>query len=377
MRVTRRGALIGATLATTTGIASWRLGVAGDGDGEPTTPPRTTRRARPLRGANTSSLATEADIRALAATGGNLVRVMCASAPLRRLDPPYEIDEASFSHLDRVIAHCRKYRLTVVVDPHAFPGMQSKWTCSPDDALWQQRDLQDLAVELWADIAQRYKDTDHTILGYDLLNEPAVPDVTASHGLASWNALATRMAGAVRTHDARRHLIIEPAVGWDAHGAWVNRFSAIKYLLPPPDGRIVVSPHMYAPHEFTMQGIDGKQTGYDYPGVADGQYWDRTALARHMTPALIYQQTHGVPILVGEFSAPRWTGVAGIRYLRDNIDLFESWGWGWSYLAWRQFEGWDAELNDNPADTRRHDSTARLDLLKRYFARNHSPTDGF
>jgi hypothetical protein len=140
--------------------------------------------------------------------------------------------------------------------------------------------------------------------------------------------------------------------------------------LTPPEARVVVSPHMYSPHGFTFQGVNGHRGGYSYPGRVDGQSWDKSALAAHMAPAREYQRRHGVPVFIGEFSAPRWTGADGIRYLRDNIDLFERWGWDWTYIGWREYEGWDAEMGPNPHNRRRLRSTPRLQLLKRYYARN-------
>lgn len=373
MRVTRRSVLAGAALAAT-GIAGCRLGVDGQPDREL---PRKERSAYPMRGANIPSRATDADLRALAATGANLVRISCPATPLRTLTPPYAIDDRSFRRLDEIIASCKRYRLKAIIDPHAFPGMRSKYTCSPDDELWRQRRFQDLAVELWGYIADRYRDAGDVIVGYDLLNEPAVPDVSANTGLASWNALARRMAAAVRAHDARRYLIIEPAVGSGPSGGWYDRFTAMSYLTPPPGERVVVSPHMYAPHAFTLQGVKDHPTGVSYPGGIDGEHWDKARLSHHMTPARIYQETHGVPVLVGEFGVARWTGAAGVQYLRDNIELYESWGWSWAYLAWREYEGWDPEMSSDPASTRRHASTPRLELLRRYFARNESSVAGF
>jgi len=322
-----------------------------------------------LRGAAVSSRVRDSDLAAFAATGGNVVRVMCTQHPLRELSAPYRLDQASFRRLDQILAACQRNRLQVVLDPHTFVGMSTRYTCYPTDQLWKSAHFQDLAVELWSYVARRYRSAGDLIVGYDLLNEPAVPDISANRGLASWNALARRMAAAVREQDSHTHLVIEPAVG-PGPGGWHDRFSAMKYLLAPPDGRVVVSPHMYAPHSFTFQGVNGHASGYSYPGRAEGRYWDKSALAAYMEPARAYQRRHHVPVLIGEFSAARWTGADGVRYLRDNIDLFEQWGWDWTYVGWREYEGWDAELGPNPNNRRRQDSTPRMNLLRRYYGRN-------
>lgn len=322
-----------------------------------------------LRGAGVSSRVRDRDIAAFAATGGNVVRVMCTHHPLLSLEPPYRLDSNSFRRLDQILAACRRNGVRAIIDPHTFPGMQSRYTCYPSDRLWRSQSLQDKMVGLWGYIANRYRNHDE-VVGYDLLNEPAVPDVSANRGLASWNALARRMAAAVRAHDSQTRVIIEPAVGPGPGNRRYDRFTSMRYLLAPPDDRVVVSPHMYAPHGFTYQGVNGNRRGYAYPGTVDGQYWNKGALAAYMAPARDYQRLHGVSVLIGEFSAARWTGDDGIRYLRDNIDLFESWGWDWTYIGWREYEGWDAELGPDPRNRHRRNSTPRLDLLRRYYRRN-------
>ena len=327
-----------------------------------------------LRGACVSSRIDDEGIAAFAATGGNLVRVMCSMAPLRDLTAPFALNPASFTYLDDVIKACRRHGVWVVLDPHTFPGTTSRDTIYPSDAIWTDKFYQDLVVDLWEYVAQRYRAASDVIVGYDLVNEPAVPDVTATSGLASWNALADRLVSAIRAHDREQMLIIEPAVGPGPGGDWVNRFQAVRYLAPLTDRRTVVSLHMYAPHAFTMQGVQGRPTGYAYPGEIDNHYWDKAALASYMAPARTYQQDHSVPVYIGEFSAARWTGADGDAYLQDCIDLFEQFGWSWTYLGWRQYEGWDAEMGTRPDDTHRYQMTPRLSMLERYYRRN--PTSG-
>lgn len=328
-----------------------------------------------LRGAGVSSRVRDRDIAAFAATGGNVVRVMCTHHPLLSLEPPYRLDSNSFRRLDQILAACRRNGVRAIIDPHTFPGMQSRYTCYPSDRLWRSQSLQDKLIGLWGYIANRYRNHDE-VVGYDLLNEPAVPDVSANRGLASWNALARRMSVAVRARDTQTHVIIEPAVGPGPNHRWYDRFASMRYLLAPPVRRVVVSPHMYAPHGFTYQGVNGTPGGYSYPGTVDGQYWNKAALAAYMAPAHLYQRRHGVPVWIGEFSAPRWTAADGIRYLRDSIDLFEGWGWDWTYIGWREYQGWDAELGPDPRNRHRRKSTPRLNLLRHYYARNRGDARG-
>jgi hypothetical protein len=74
-----------------------------------------------------------------------------------------------------------------------------------------------------------------------------------------------------------------------------------------------------------------------------------------------------VPIYVGEFSAARWTGDSGNRYLEHCLEFFEEYGWSWTYHSWREWHGWNAEMNNYDMDDQtQYDTTPRLELLKRY-----------
>ena len=52
---------------------------------------------------------------------------------------------------------------------------------------------------------------------------------------------------------------------------------------------------------------------------------------------------HGARIYVGEFSAAAWAPGAE-TYLRDCIELFEEYGWDWTYHAFRESRVWDVEM---------------------------------
>jgi endoglucanase len=75
-----------------------------------------------------------------------------------------------------------------------------------------------------------------------------------------------------------------------------------------------------------------------------------------LAPVQQFAQQHGVEIFVGEFGAPRWApNAARLRYLRDLLLIFDTWGWSWTYHGWREWHGWDAEMG---ADETRHERRA-------------------
>ena len=54
------------------------------------------------------------------------------------------------------------------------------------------------------------------------------------------------------------------------------------------------------------------------------------------------QLRHGAKIYCGEFSAAAWAPGAD-AWRRDCIDLFEEYGWDWTYHAFREWNGWSVE----------------------------------
>ena len=84
-----------------------------------------------------------------------------------------------------------------------------------------------------------------------------------------------------------------------------------------------------------------------------------------MKPVREFQRKHCARIYVGEFSAACWAPNAG-KYLADCIDMFEEYGWDWSYHAFREWQGWSVEHEGDSDKTLRPspDNPRKQALLK-------------
>ena len=275
--------------------------------------------------------------------------------------PGYEAWLAGeLAKLDAAPPLCEKYGLLVVVDLHSPPGGPE----ASGKGLFTDKSCQDKFVEVWEMMARRYKGSP-VVWGYDLVNEPI--ENAVAEGLSDWNELAERTAKAIRKIDADHAIIVEPPQGGNPYG--FDRFQPID--VP----KVVYSAHMYLPHAFTHQGVWGDKTRWVYPGIIDGKMWDKAQLEVALKPVIDFQKTYGVHIYMGEFSAIRWApDNSAYRYLRDVIDIFEKYGWDWSYHAFREWTGWSVEHSNEEAEEQ---PTATPDdrqkLLREWFAKNEKP----
>ncbi|MBT3378369.1 MAG: cellulase family glycosylhydrolase [Lentisphaerae bacterium] len=264
--------------------------------------------------------------------------------------------------LDKVLDACLRYGILAVVDLHSPPGGRRP---NRDLVILHERKYLESFVAVWRKIARRYKGN-QAVWGYDLVNEP-VQNKPSPDGMPDYLGAQVLAAKAIRAIDPERPIIIE-VDHWDSA-------EGFKFLEPVEIPNVVYQVHMYYPHQFTHQGVHGSPTGVLYPGKIGAHEYDKEALRKHLAPVREFQLAYNVHIYVGEFSAIRWApDNSAFRYLGDCIEIFEEYGWDWSYHAFREWDGWSVEHNSNPDDHSRTDEpTKRKALLLKWFARNEKP----
>lgn len=321
-----------------------------------------------LRGVMISPDITPESLRVLGQEwNANLIRwQLIRYGPAAKITTAAEYDawlEDELRKLDAALPLCEKYGLRVVLDLHSpFGGTPTvSGYVGTDTGLFTNKLAQDKFVADWGRMARRYRDS-RVIWGYDLANEPV--EEAVAEGCDNWQALATRAARAIRVHDERHAIIVEPTP-WGGPEALDN----LEPILVPG---VVYSVHMYVPHQFTHQGVHTASEGMTYPGMIAGKPWDKDALRRVLQPVRDWQLDYGVQIYLGEFSAIRWApDDSAYRYLRDCIELFEEFGWDWSYHAFREWSGWSVEHGPEKADTSPSKTqTSREKLLRDWFGEN-------
>ena len=296
---------------------------------------------------------------------GNLIRWQLYRDDVATPDPDFAIYDKWLDEMltktDLVLGWASKHHVKVVLDLHAPPGRKMPGAGS----LFNDPQAQQHFLEVWRKMALRYKGN-HTIWGFDLVNEPN--DDQTAPGCMDWQNLALAAGKAVREVDPDRTLIVEPpkyggAAGWE-------------YFNPLPLAHVVYSFHMYDPLRFTHQHVfNPKESTVSYPGEIDGAMWNRDALLKVVQPSIDFARRYRVHMYVGEFSAIRWAPGAE-KYLADATSIFEEQGWDWSYHAYREWQGWNLELGadeNNPKPSA--EPTARFQVIEKWLKQNQKPSD--
>ncbi len=268
--------------------------------------------------------------------------------------------DGKLDHLEQVLKEAEKYGIRFVIDLHSPPGGRDE---TKDMCMFYEKPYADHFVEVWKRIARRFKGNP-SVWGYDLVNEPVQ---TRPAPYDYWNLQRTA-AEAVREIDPDTPIIIESNM-WDSAPAF-------EYLSPLAMDNVIYQVHMYNPGSFTHQGVhntygeQGKQAGIAYPGVIDGAKWDKEMIRKSLRPVRDFQKRHDARIYVGEFSAIAWAPGAE-KYLADCIDVFEEYGWDWTYHAFREWSGWSVEHEGPDRDhLKASPGNPRQDVLLKGFEKN-------
>ena len=278
---------------------------------------------------------TEADFLKLREWGATLIRFQMCRRNWKGIEENRYLEEydrwlnGRLDHFDNfVLPMAVRNGMKVVLDMHISPG---GCEAAEENKMFHDAALADHFVETWRRIARRFKGREG-IYGYDLVNEPsqkrdALPE-------CDWWNLQRRAAEAVREEDPLMPIIIESNLK-DGPSTFAD-------LAPMALSNVIYEVHIYAPTAFTHQRIfDPSEPEVSWPNAEKG--WDIDFLRQVMKPVRDFQLKHGARIYAGEFSAVAWAPGAE-NYLRDCTDLFEEYGWDWTYHAFRESPVWDVEM---------------------------------
>jgi endoglucanase len=219
-----------------------------------------------------------------------------------------------FEVTDSLIAWCSDVGMYVILDMHCAPGGQNGGPISDSDGtarLWLADSNKSHTIEIWEAIAQRYAD-EPWVGGYDLLNEPVLPDGVTAHELRS---LYSSIRNVIRAVDNNHILFIE--------GNWyATDFTG---LTPPFDINM-----SYSFHKYWSTNDQGSIQSY-----------------------LNLRGQNNVPLWMGE------TGENSNTWFYDAVQLFEDHDIGWCW--------WTTKKVDTITSPYSASRPSNWDLLRNYW----------
>lgn len=289
--------------------------------------------------------------------GANVVRIQL---PLDYTAKTFHLDweqtwNKVLADLDSGLDVAKELNLTVVVTMPLMGADQYDRSLGRDENLakfWDDDTSLVRLKERWRQIATMCQKKG-IVAWYDLLNEPLDrrdwPDAPKK-----WAAWSQALVDEIRQINQKSWFVVESGPGGEM-------WEGLNHFPLPRDDKLICSVHLYAPQRYTHQGVcdtqypDSKspvmEVNKDWPGNyqdtwGDGR-WDKERLEKLLEPVHEFSAKHpNIPVYVGEFSVARWAP-HGERYLGDCLEIFEKYGWSWTYHAFRESPIWSLE----------HDST--------------------
>lgn len=229
--------------------------------------------------------------------------------------------------------------IAVIVDLHQLPTLSPNEPYAGDKeaqthAWWTDDYNLEIMIDAWWELSQITAARPEQDIWLELYNEPLDWVAFPSYP-ANWPSWAQTLIHEIRTNDMAHPIVIQTGPGTLPWGlaTWPG-------LVDPSTNDLIYSIHQYNPISYSHQGVSSNIV-VDWSLAATG--WDKNRIRNdELQYAKDYQDTHGVRIHVGEFSAPRWAPNAE-KYLLDHFELFEEYGWDWNYHAFDAAKVWDVE----------------------------------
>jgi endoglucanase len=275
---------------------------------------------------------TEDDAAYLASLGINMVRLPFSYKYLESDDAPFDINEAGFRYLDRVVESCGRHGIRTMLDLHVVPGWQHQdWHCdNPTHTaqFWTHRTFQDRVVNLWRAVAERYRGNPW-VAGYNPINEPSDP--TAQRVGPYYR----RLVEAIREIDSDHILFLDG-----------NRYALDFDFFGEPTPNTVYCPHDYPavgytpgsryPGNLRLMHVQDAGDGRPVEGHPETTYWDAEEVERSFVWRTRYIRETNTPLVVGEFNAV-FPEHDDERYqlLRDQLAVYRKYGASWTYWSYK------------------------------------------
>ncbi|RRG07846.1 MAG: glycosyl hydrolase family 5 [Lactobacillus sp.] len=229
-------------------------------------------------------------------------------------DNTMEFKEFGFEKVTKLLNLCEKHHIFCMLDMHTAPGGQNPdWHSDNRTGVpqfWEFKQLRDQLVKVWGEIAKRFGAKYSYLLGYDLLNEPA---------MANWTYLNEFFGDTVREirqHDRNHAVILES----DHFAMDFSNLTDIE------DSKLIISFHYY-PTVWKSNLLDRNLSRSERKKEFDNGLVDVLSTMSHLHHPLICGEAgYDIDADDVQFS---------MDLLDDTVDLFENHGISWCLWAYK------------------------------------------
>lgn len=192
---------------------------------------------------------TKQDFENIKSLGCDIIRLPINLFYMTGGEPDYVLDTIFLGFLDQAVSWAEESEIYLIIDNH-----------STDDVASRNPNLQSVLVNVWAQMAEHYKNRSEYVL-YEIMNEP--------NGITTqvWGGIQQAAINTIRAIDTVHHIVVGASA--------FNGFNDLKLLPVYSDKKLIYTFHFYEPFIFTHQGASwpvpslAPLTKVPFPYVAD------------------------------------------------------------------------------------------------------------
>jgi len=253
-----------------------------------------------------TSYVAHSDISFIKRAGFNSIRVPFDYRFFATETKKLPIFSGGYEFLDKIIQWSAEEGLYVILDMHVAPGGQTGGHIDDSfgqPALFDDPANQQLAIRIWREIAERYRD-EPTVLGFDLLNEPIAHFVDTGYYNPQLEPFYKQAVRAIREVNQNHIIFLSGA-------QWGGNFSVFGDVF---DDNVAYTFHEYwsDPSQTTIQ-----------------KYLD-------------FRQNNNVPLWLGESGQNTFAWIEDMRVLLEEHDI------GWAFWPYKNLDSKASVMSFDP-----------------------------
>jgi hypothetical protein len=253
-------------------------------------------------------------------------------------DNPMAPYQKNLQGLDTALMLAQKYDIQVIPWLSVAVG-RKKW---PLFDTTTERSIHVTIAQLWEEVARKHGNNPH-LIAYNLYDEPFF-----DMGSEKWPEMVRWLTPKIRTLDTATYLLVthtgsDPFVGLSDSklGFVFNYFSPVCYTHQGFLGSYCLLGQVNYPNTVTWEEIP--------PG--SGHYtmvtWTASVIRQQLDGVRALQQQHNLIVFCGGIAVIRQAAPSESQWITDVLEVFEEYGWSWSYHGYGGWNGWNITIADD------------------------------